>query len=127
VRELENFVHRLLVLGSGDVIDVATIEEELSQHSITTDMSDFENGQKLSGSVQLHLQRYFDMHGDELPLPGLYQRILKEVEMPLFAITLAATHGNQIKAAELLGINRNTLRKKIRALDINVTRGKKMM
>ncbi len=127
VRELENFVQRLLVLGTGDVIDVETIEEELAQHSISADLPDFENSQKLSGSVQQHLQRYFDMHGDELPLPGLYQRILKEVEMPLFAITLAATHGNQIKAAELLGINRNTLRKKIRALDINVTRGKKMM
>ena len=127
VRELENFVHRLLVLGAGDVIDTATIEGELSLRSISADMTEFENDQKLSGSVQRHLQRYFDMHGDELPMPGLYQRILKEVEMPLFAITLSATHGNQVKAAELLGINRNTLRKKIRELDINVTRGKKMM
>jgi len=67
------------------------------------------------------------MHGNDLPAPGLYHRILKEIELPLFAITLSATQGNQIKAAELLGINRNTLRKKIRALDISVTRGKKMM
>lgn len=127
VRELENFVNRILVLGTGDIIDLAKVEEELAQQPLSSDQSTVENGQKLSGSVQQHLQRYFDMHGDDLPQPGLYQRILKEVEMPLFAITLAATHGNQIKAAELLGINRNTLRKKIRALDINVARGKKMM
>ncbi len=127
VRELENFIHRLVVLGTGEMIEVATIEEELSRRPVSPAGADVEEGQKLSGSVQQHLQRYFDLHGDELPSPGLYQRILKEVEMPLFAITLAATHGNQIKAAELLGINRNTLRKKIRALDISVTRGKKMM
>ena len=58
---------------------------------------------------------------------GLYDRILKEVELPLIALTLSATRGNQLKTAELLGINRNTLRKKIAALDIQVTRGKKMM
>ncbi len=127
VRELENFVNRLLVLGAGEVIDISTIVSELEKRPISGSLGDFESGEKLSGSVQTHVQQYFDMHGDELPAPGLYKRILKEVETPLFAITLAATNGNQIKAAELLGINRNTLRKKIRALDISVTRGKKMM
>ncbi len=127
VRELENFVHRLLVLGTGEHIDVGTIDEELSKRPMAGSAEDFDSAQKLSGAVHQHLQQYFDMHGDALPEPGLYQRILREVELPLFALTLAATRGNQIKAAELLGINRNTLRKKIRALDINVTRGKKMM
>ena len=54
--------------------------------------------------------------------PGLYQRILREVEVPLISAALGATRGNQIKAAELLGLNRNTLRKKIRELDIHVMR-----
>jgi two-component system nitrogen regulation response regulator GlnG len=67
------------------------------------------------------------MHGDELPPPGLYDRVLREIELPLIALTLSATRGNQVKAAELLGINRNTLRKKIRDLDIPVTRGKRLM
>jgi two-component system nitrogen regulation response regulator GlnG len=58
-----------------------------------------------------------------LPTAGLYDRILFEVERPLILQTLSATRGNQIKAAEILGLNRNTLRKKIRKLNIQVVRG----
>ena len=76
---------------------------------------------------QRHLRRYFDLHGGQLPPPGLYQRILREVEMPLIEIALDATGGNQAKCADLLGINRNTLRKKITDLDIRVTRRRKLM
>ena len=48
--------------------------------------------------------------------------ILQEMERPLLTICLEATRGNQIKAAELLGLNRNTLRKKLRELDIRARR-----
>jgi len=64
-------------------------------------------------------------HGDDLPSAGLYERVLKEVERPLLTLTLQATRGNQIKAADVLGLNRNTLRKKIRELNIPVVRGGK--
>jgi two-component system nitrogen regulation response regulator GlnG len=74
-----------------------------------------------------HLRRYFDLHGGELPPDGLYGRILREIEMPLIEIALDATGGNQAKCADLLGINRNTLRKKITDLDIEVTRRRKLM
>jgi two-component system, NtrC family, nitrogen regulation response regulator GlnG len=53
----------------------------------------------------------------------LFDRILREVERPLIALTLEATRGNQIRAAEVLGLNRNTLRKKIRELSIPIVRG----
>ena len=79
-------------------------------------------GEKLSASVEKHLRRYFDLHGGVLPPPGLYQRILREMELPLIEIALEATGGNQAKCADLLGINRNTLRKKVTDLDIRVTR-----
>lgn len=84
-------------------------------------------GEKLGASVERHIRRYFELHGNMLPPPGLYQRILREVEAPLIEVALAATSGNQAKCAELLGINRNTLRKKIIDLEIEVTRGRKMM
>jgi two-component system nitrogen regulation response regulator GlnG len=70
--------------------------------------------------VEHYLQRYFSSYGKDLPPAGLYQRILAEVEYPLMLASLTATRGNQIKAAELLGLNRNTLRKKIRELGVSV-------
>ena len=72
--------------------------------------------------MERHLNEYFAAHRDGLPAAGLYQRVLKEIERPLIQISLAATRGNQIKAAALLGLNRNTLRKKIKELDIQVFR-----
>lgn len=77
----------------------------------------------LSLVVERHLSEYFAAHEGALPSPGLYGRILREIERPLISISLIATGGNQLKAAELLGLNRNTLRKKIRDLDIHVVRG----
>ena len=76
----------------------------------------------LSDAVQRHLADYFAGFKDGLPPPGLYHRILREVEYPLLSAALAATRGNQIRAADLLGLNRNTLRKKIHDLDIQVIR-----
>jgi two-component system, NtrC family, nitrogen regulation response regulator GlnG len=75
--------------------------------------------------VERHLRDYFTAHGGGLPAAGLYDRVLREIEKPLISLSLGATRGNQIRAAQLLGLNRNTLRKKIRELDIPVTRGLK--
>ncbi len=76
-------------------------------------------------AVEHCLQRYFALFKGELPPPGLYQRVLAEVEYPLILASMTATRGNQIKAADLLGVNRNTLRKKIRDLGVNFYRGTK--
>ena len=127
IRELENFVNRLVVLISDDEINDIHVDENLNLiPSVSPNEEDIKNG-KLSSSVETHIKRYFDLHGDTLPPPGLYNRIMKEIELPLIALSLSATRGNQIKTSELLGINRNTLRKKIKDLDIVVTRSKKMM
>jgi len=72
--------------------------------------------------VERYLADYFMGFGQELPPAGLYTRILRKVEFPLITAALAATRGNQIRAADLLGLNRNTLRKKIRDLGIKVIR-----
>jgi two-component system nitrogen regulation response regulator GlnG len=76
----------------------------------------------LTAAVERYLAHYFSGFDDGLPPPGLYHRILREIEGPLLAAALAATRGNQIRAADLLGVNRNTLRKKIRDLEIQVYR-----
>ena len=127
VRELENFVSRLTVLCPEDEISQTFVEETLRQMPQRRGQGVADDNGKLSSSVEAHLKHYFDMHLDDLPPPGLYNRVMREVEMPLIALSLAATRGNQIKTAELLGINRNTLQKKINELDIVVTRSKKMM
>ncbi|MEM7423127.1 MAG: nitrogen regulation protein NR(I) [Pseudomonadota bacterium] len=129
VRELENLMRRLSVLCPDDQIPVEVLEAELRSRG-TDDLDASGSGpasRSLGAAVEVHLDRYFSRHGDSLPPPGLYDRVLREIELPLIALTLSATRGNQLKAAELLGINRNTLRKKIRELDIPVTRGKKLM
>lgn len=128
VRQLENTIRRLTVTAQVEEITRAEVEAVLgSQPAIEPLISGASEGDKLSASVAKHLRRYFDLHGGVLPAPGLYARILKEVEAPLIEIALDATAGNQAKCADLLGINRNTLRKKITDLDIEVTRGRKMM
>ena len=119
VRELENLIRRLVVLVADDVIhpaDVRRVLDDLSPPRVEAGAGG------LSESVEKHLRTYFERHGDGLPISGLYERILHEVERPLISLTLDATQGNQVKAADVLGINRNTLRKKIRELAIAVPR-----
>ncbi|MGC9369797.1 MAG: response regulator [Paracoccaceae bacterium] len=127
VRQLENTVRRLVVTNSEEVITRGEVELVLGNQPEIEPLVGGGDGEKLSASVAKHLRRYFDLHGGVLPPPGLYQRILREVELPLIEIALDATGGNQAKCADLLGINRNTLRKKITDLDIRVTRRRKLM
>ncbi|WP_232830324.1 nitrogen regulation protein NR(I) [Oceanicella sp. SM1341] len=127
VRELENLMRRLAALCPGDVITGQVVEQEIAARPSSALEPSGGPNEKLGASVEAHLRRYFSLHGGALPPPGLYERVIREVELPLIALSLAATQGNQLKAADLLGINRNTLRKKINDLDIPVTRGKKLM
>ncbi|ORE90306.1 nitrogen assimilation regulatory protein ntrC [Stappia sp. 22II-S9-Z10] len=125
VRELENLVRRLAALYPEDVITRAHIEHELDDQSAAPQPAGAggpAQAETLQESVERHLNDYFAEFGASLPPPGLYHRIMRDVEYPLVSAALAATRGNQIKAAELLGVNRNTLRKKIRDLDVRMIR-----
>jgi len=122
IRELENLIRRLAALYPQETITESIIEGELDQQPAMPAVAESTSDEGLGRSVERHLSDYFAGFGDGLPPPGLYHRILREVEYPLISTALAATRGNQIKAAELLGVNRNTLRKKIRDLDIPVVR-----
>lgn len=125
VRQLENTLKRLAVTVSAPEVTRADAEAALVGQ--TTEAPRMAETERLSTSVARHLARYFDLHSGILPPPGLYDRILREIEVPLLEIALEATSGNQAKCADLLGINRNTLRKKLTDLDIRVTRRRKLM
>ena len=122
VRELENLIQRLAALYTQEAIELADIEYELGERNATPADPDSEG---LAKSVEERLTTYFGAHDGELPTTGLYDRVIREVERPLITLTLQATRGNQIKAAEVLGVNRNTLRKKIKELGIPVIKGGK--
>ena len=121
VRELENLIRRILVLIDDDTIRPEDIKGLLTpkNHQAPDQSNVPDDHQSLASSAQFHIDRYFDAHHGDLPPTGLYQRITEEVEKPLLAATLRATGGNQIKAAEILGLNRNTLRKKVKYLELD--------
>ncbi len=121
VRELENLARRLAALYPQETITTAVIDNELAPPTSTPLGEESRPEENLSSAVERYLNKYFGGFADGLP-PGLYHRILRQVEYPLVSAALAATRGNQIRAADLLGVNRNTLRKKIRDLEIQVIR-----
>jgi two-component system nitrogen regulation response regulator GlnG len=131
IRELENLISRLAALYPQEAVTAQLVDMELGGDAPGTGphnpaAPNPENGRSrepgrrptLAGAMERHLSELFHEHGASLPPPGLYHRILREIEYPMISAALAATRGNQIKAAELLGLNRNTLRKKVRDLDI---------
>ncbi|MBF0093719.1 MAG: nitrogen regulation protein NR(I), partial [Alphaproteobacteria bacterium] len=124
VRELENLTRRLAVLHAEETIGAAAIEDELVSVSAQMEQAPADD-EDLGAMLERRLRDYFNAQPDGLPPAGLYDRVLREVERPLITLMLEATRGNQIKAAQVLGLNRNTLRKKIRELDVQVLRGLK--
>ncbi len=121
VRELENLVRRFSALYADETISVDIVQNELNiadrpQTSTASGPVD------VSTAVETHVGQLLREHEPNLPPPGLYQRVIDRVEAPLIAMALNACGGNQIKAADLLGLNRNTLRKKIRTHSIEIVR-----
>jgi len=115
VRELKNLVRTITVLCPQTLIAREDVESALRHSASPGDVE--ERG--IGAGVARQLQRYFAAHSGSLPVAGLYDRIIREVEKPLITISLAATGGNQIRAAALLGLNRNTLRRKMRDLGLS--------
>jgi two-component system nitrogen regulation response regulator GlnG len=124
VRELENLMRRLAALCPDDTISAATLEPELAEGAMAPpEMPGSGGPEPLAQAVERHIRAFFAAHEGGPGPSDVYDRVIAEVERPLIRMTLAATRGNQIRAAAMLGLNRNTLRKKIRDLEIPVTRG----
>jgi two-component system nitrogen regulation response regulator GlnG len=124
VRELENLIKRLMAMESDDTITAGSVTRELAtsppMKQSNNQTNDFD---KPAEFFENYLAEYFASFGSNLPPAGLYERILAEIEPPLLRASLAATNGNQLRAADLLGINRNTLRTKLRGRNIKSIRG----
>lgn len=127
VRQLQNVLHQISMETSSPAPQPADVVAVLTRQATFSGQDKVSLEGSLSQSVAAHVQRYFDLHGTNLPPSGVYQRILAEFEAPLLEIALVASAGNQAKCAELLGINRNTLRKKLNEHEIEVTRHRKLM
>ncbi|MFP4125410.1 MAG: nitrogen regulation protein NR(I) [Alphaproteobacteria bacterium] len=121
VRELENLVRRIVVLYSEEIVTAPLVAEELkearSQQSQGTPLDD-----SLAAVVARHVERRLASVARIDDVQELYLEVLQEIERPLILETLSVTRGNQLRAAHILGLNRNTLRKKIKDLDIDVVR-----
>jgi two-component system nitrogen regulation response regulator GlnG len=120
VRELENLVRRMCALYPDQTITARIVERELFEHPKPSE--DGAPAATLSDLVHNYLASYFAAQDGGLPPAGLYERVLEAVERPLVGLTLTATKGNQLRAAEVLGLNRNTLRKKIADLGVPLAR-----
>jgi two-component system nitrogen regulation response regulator GlnG len=125
IRELENLVYRVCALQTPPVLQAEHVLAHMSNGAVVplfTEATNAPSAENLSDQVYRHIRHYFATHGSDVPVTGLYDRVLRIVEKPLIEQTLRVTGGNQIKAAEILGINRNTLRKKMRELEIDAKR-----
>lgn len=110
VRELQNFVFRAALLARDDPIDAETVRVLLDQRQgADGEASNAEIGEQVA---QWLMQQ-------EFRVGELYHAALAELERPIFAHALARTGGNQLRAAQMLGINRNTLRKRLSELAID--------
>jgi len=125
VRELENLMRRLAALYPQETINAEVIAAELQESAADADPAPRGPGspEPLAAAVERHIKQFLAASRDGIPMRDIYDQVIAEVERPLIQMTLSATRGNQIKAAAMLGLNRNTLRKKIRDLDIPVVRG----
>ena len=127
VRELENVMRRLAALCPDEVIGAHAIGAELdvveAPEPAAAAPGPPAGPEPLARAVERHIRQFLAAHQDGMGPTDIYDRVLAEVERPLILMTLSSTRGNQIKAAAMLGLNRNTLRKKIRDLEIPVIRG----
>ena len=125
VRELENVIRRLAALVPQPVITEDIVAHELTEYAMDEDVAvspSADESADVSAVIERHIARLLVTLRGSGEEGVLYDRALVELERPLIRMTLAETRGNQIRAAALLGLNRNTLRKKIRELGIGVQR-----
>ncbi len=115
VRELENLIRRLAALSPEPVISAREIEREMrSGANVEQETEAFES--EVEALLSRHFMAKLSMSGDGEGT--VYPTVIEQVERPLIKLALAATGSNKVRAASLLGLNRNTLRSKINSLGL---------
>jgi len=116
VRELENFLLRMCALYSEDTLSEEIVEKELLQVKVENQSVDNIGLSKIiDGYFANNLNKLLKNNNK-----NIYSEVISEVEQSMIKNVLFITKGNQLKAAQILGLNRNTLRKKIGDLNINI-------
>jgi len=115
VRELENTIKRAVILSSDPLLTI----EDFSGLRVQSGSSARSDELSLEALVEMKLRSSLG-NVDKMESGDLYGMVLEQMERPLIRFVLEKTRGNQVKAADILGINRNTLRKKIQELDIEI-------
>jgi two-component system nitrogen regulation response regulator GlnG len=111
VRELKNFMYRLALLAREDIVDAASLSPTL-EHIRGSESSN----ESVPDDLAFAVASWFANHRP--PGGAVYDQALAAFERPLFVEVLKETGGNQLRAAQVLGINRNTLRKRLGELGI---------
>ncbi|MBH9969651.1 MULTISPECIES: sigma-54 dependent transcriptional regulator [unclassified Commensalibacter] len=117
IRELKNIITRLLILYPYETIEVDFVKKILNDSSMIDKSFKLDRLKPLSKLIESHLNRYF-IENKGQPISNLHEKIIMEVERPLIEMALVEAEGNQIKTASMLGINRNTLRKKMKMFNL---------
>lgn len=120
VRELENIVRRVAVLGRDDVISETELQAALGSAPMTPNVPAAEGGTAIEVAIRARLDQLAREEPARLDDGSLYDLIVAEVERPLIEAMLARHGGNQLRAARALGLNRNTLRKRLDQLQIDI-------
>jgi two-component system nitrogen regulation response regulator GlnG len=116
VRELENTIKRAVILSSDPLLtsaDFSGLRQQVSMDKLPSEEL------SLEGIVDMKLRGCFT-NMEKMDSGDIFSMVLEQVERPLIRFVLEKTRGNQVKAADILGINRNTLRKKIHELGIEL-------
>ena len=130
IRELENLLKRVSVLTHESTISSLILEDFVDYEDKTVSneghrLSNKSEKENLRTYLNSFLNNFYNTIDDDVELNGLYEKFIDEFERPLILKTLEYCGGNQIKTAKILGINRNTLRAKIKKLNIPLKYGKK--
>ena len=126
LRQLRTIVRQAVVSSKGPEITEAEVRELMNSQPGYNELTSSDGDRVFGSQVEDQIWSYFNIFGDQLPPPGVYLRVLREIERPLIEAALEAAAGSKVKCAEVLGINRNTLRKKIKDLDVSVKPTRKL-